>query len=196
MSIVIGWLLPLLPLLWSFVTKVLPKLVPGILSIAGRAGVLGTICAILAKIYKFCVGLPVWIASIFKGVGPIGSIFVAIRFIISLFARFPFVVGITLVMSQYFPGIIEKIFLVVGAVSIKIALIFVKWGKSFIDNMKENNIEELKELMGNSVDSLPPCMVDLMGYMHFVEDVGMLVSTLVFVGIYKLVVHFFMHYGR
>jgi len=194
MSVVIGWLIPLLPLIWSLVTKAFPKLIPAIISAAGRAGVIGAICAVLVKIYKFLIGVPVWIGSLFKGVGPIASIFVAIRFIISLFMRFPIVMGFTLFISQYYENLLEKIFLTVGALSIKLALIFVKWGKHFIDNLKENNIAELKEILGDSIDGLPPCMVDVMGYLHFVEDVGMIVTTLVFVGIYKLVTHFFFRY--
>lgn len=194
MSVVIGWLIPLLPLVWSFVVKVLPKFVPSIISVAGRAGVIGTICAILVKIYQFLIGVPVWIGSLFKGAGPIGAIFIVIRLIVSLFMRFPVVMGFTLLISQYYENILEKIFLTVGAMSIKVALIFVKWGKHFIDNMKENNIVELKELLGESIDGLPPCTVDVMGYLHFVEDVGMLVTTLIFVGIYKLVTHFFFRY--
>lgn len=194
MSVVIGWLIPLLPLIWSFVVKALPKLVPSIISVAGRAGLIGTICAILVKIYTFIVGIPVWIGSLFKGVGPIGAIFVAIRFILSLFMRFPVIMGFTLLISQYYENILEKIFLTVGALSIKVALIFVKWGKHFIDNMKENNVAELREILGDSIDGLPPCTVDVMGYLHFVEDIGMIVTSLVFVGIYRLVTHFFFRY--
>lgn len=194
MSVVIGWLIPLLPLIWSLLTKVFPKLLPAVISVAGRAGVIGAICAILVKIYQFLIGVPVWIGTLFKGVGPIGAIFVAIRFILSLFMRFPVIMGFTLLLSQYYENILEKIFLTVGAMSIKIALIFVKWGKNFIDNMKENNIAELKEILGDSIDGLPPCTIDVMGYLHFVEDVGMIVSTLVFIGIYKLVTHFFFRY--
>ena len=55
---------------------------------------------------------------------------------------------------------------------------------------------ELQQIMGESIDSLPPCIVDIMGYMHFVEDVGMLITTAVFIGIYNLVTYFFFRYGR
>lgn len=193
---VIGWLLTLLPLLWSLLAKAFPKIIPALMSAAGRAGIIGTICAVIVKIYKFLIGIPLFIAGIFKGVGALGSIFVAIRYILSLFLRFPVIMGFTLVMGQYFPTLLEKIFLVVGAVSIKIALIFVKWGKSFVDNMKENNLQQLQQALGDSVNQLPPCLVDIMGYLHFVEDIGMIITTAVFIGIYNLVTYFFMRYGR
>ena len=38
MPAVIGWLITLLPLVWAFFSKALPKLVPSILATAGRAG--------------------------------------------------------------------------------------------------------------------------------------------------------------
>lgn len=38
MAVVIGWLIPLLPLIWSLLTKVFPKLLPAIIGVAGRAG--------------------------------------------------------------------------------------------------------------------------------------------------------------
>ena len=100
-----------------------------------------------------------------------------------------------MVLSQYFTNLIEKIFLVVGAVSIKIALIFIKWGKDFFMNLGENHTEELKTVLGDSVAQLPPCMVDVMGYMHLVENIGMLVTTLIFVGIVKLIFRFIVKFA-
>ena len=196
MAAVIGWLLTLLPIIWAIASKAMPKLIPGAIALAGRTGVIAIICTVIVKIYQFLIGIPGFFVNVFKGAGAFGAIFFAIRYILGLLLRFPVLMGFVLVMGQYFPTLLEKIFLVVGAVSIKIALIFVSWGKSFVDNMQQNNMAELQQIMGESIDSLPPCIVDIMGYMHFVEDVGMLITTAVFIGIYNLVTYFFFRYGR
>lgn len=193
---VIGWLLTLLPIIWALVSKVIPKFIPAVIAMAGRTGVIAIICSVIVKIYQFVLGIPAFFVGVFKGAGFFGAVFYVIRYILSLFFRFPVVMGFTLVMGQYFPTLIEKVFLVVGAVSIKIALLFVRWGKGFVDGLQQNNMADLHAALGNSLDSLPPCIVDIMGYMHFVEDVGMLISTAVFIGIYNLVTYFFMRYGR
>jgi len=195
MPAVIGILLNVLPLVWWFASKSLPKLVPAIFSVAGRAGLIGTICAIIVKLVNVVKGFPVFAAALFAGKGVLGKIFTALRFILNLSFKFPVIVFISLFLGQYFPNILEKIFLVIGAVAIKIGFIFVRWGKSFMDNLaSESNLSQLKETLGNDLDMLPPCMVDVLGYMHIAEDLGIIVTTLTFLGIYNLVRHFFVRY--
>lgn len=196
MPVVIGWLISLLPLIWAFVSKALPKLIPSLISVAGRGGAIALIASVIVKIYSFIVGLPGWLIGVYGKGGILFTVIMVIRIIIRNIAKFPVIVGFTLLMGQYFPTIFEKIFLVVGALSIKLALIFVGWGKSFIDSLQQNNTAELNQILGDSLNSLPPCMVDIMGYMHFVEDVGFIVTTAVFVGIYNLVWAFFMRMAK
>lgn len=196
MPVVIGWLLSVLPLIWAFVSKALPKLIPSLISVAGRGGVLALIASVIVKIYSFIIGIPGWLIGVYGKGGLLFSIIMVVRIIIRHIAKFPVIVGFTLLMGQYFPTIFEKIFLVVGALSIKLALVFVGWGKSFIDGLQQNNTSELNQILGDSLTSLPPCMVDIMGYMHFVEDVGFIVTTAVFVGIYNLVWAFFMRMAK
>lgn len=196
MPVVIGWLLSVLPLIWAFVSKALPKLIPSLISVAGRGGVLALIASVIVKIYSFIIGIPGWLIGVYGKGGLLFSIIMVVRIIIRHIAKFPVIVGFTLLMGQYFPTIFEKIFLVVGALSIKLALVFVGWGRSFIDGLQQNNTSELNQILGDSLTSLPPCMVDIMGYMHFVEDVGFIVTTAVFVGIYNLVWAFFMRMAK
>lgn len=196
MPVVIGWFLSVLPLVWALLSKVLPKLIPSLVAVAGRGGVIAVIASVIVKIYSFIIGIPGWLIGVYGKGGILFTIIMVIRIIIRNIAKFPVIVGFTLLMGQYFPTIFEKIFLVVGALSIKLALVFVGWGKSFIDSLQQNNTAELNQIMGESLNSLPPCMVDVMGYMHFVEDVGFIVTTAVFVGIYNLVWAFFMRMAK
>lgn len=195
MPAVIGLLLNVLPLIWWFGSKSLPKLVPAIFSVAGRAGIIGTICAVVVKIVNIFKGFPLFAVGLFAGKGVLGHIFSAIRFMLNLGFKFPVIIFISLFLGQYFPNILEKIFLVIGAVAIKVALIFVRWGKGFMDDLaSQSNLAQLKETLGNDLEMLPPCMIDVLGYMHIAEDIGIIISTLTFLGIYNLVRHFFLKY--
>ena len=119
MPVVIGWLLSVLPLIWAFVSKALPKLIPSLISVAGRGGVFALIASVIVKIYSFIIGIPGWLIGVYGKGGLLFSIIMVVRIIIRHIAKFPVIVGFTLLMGQYFPTIFEKIFLVVGALSIK-----------------------------------------------------------------------------
>ena len=131
MSVVIGWLISVLPLLWALVSKVLPRLIPALVSVAGRGGVIALIASVIVKIYSFIIGIPGWLIGVYGKGGILFTIIMVIRIIIRNVAKFPVIVGFTLLMGQYFPTIFEKIFLVVGALSIKLALIFCWVGQVF-----------------------------------------------------------------
>ena len=103
----------------------------------------------------------------------------------------PIILAITFVLSAFCPTLFEKLMMIIGAVSVKIALVLVKWGSKVIDNMQENNVDEFYAIMGESIDSLPPCFIDVLGYCHLVEDIGIIVSTAIFCGIYNLIKHFY-----
>lgn len=187
MLTVLGWATSILPLLWFFVSKALPKLLPAIMAAAGRGGIIATICSVIVAIYKFIRKIPVFLLAIQMGSGVLGRIFSAIRFILNFGFKFPVIAGFTLVLGQFFPTIYERIFMVVGAVSIKIGLAIFGNMMSLINGSAENNMVVLKEMMGQSASYLPPCMVDVLAYMHIVEDIGMLLSTCMLIMTYNLV---------
>ena len=50
-----------------------------------------------------------------------------------------------------------------------------------------NNMEELNQIVGSSLDNMPPCLLDVLGYMHVVEDIGLIIGTLILLFTYKIV---------
>lgn len=186
MENIVGWFLSLLPAIFGFHKWVLPKLSEYATSLASSGGLISTIFAAILKLILTIVKLPMFFVELISRLP--GDIF-------KLFSKFMlnyrYLAIISMVLSEYFSNLMENIFLIVGVVSIKIALVIVKWGKTFIENAPQNNINELKTILGDSVSSLPPCMVDVMGYMHIVENIGMLVSTLIFCGIVNIIYAFF-----
>lgn len=187
MEQVVGWCLSIFPAILGFHKWLLPKLSEYAVSLASSGGVISTILAAIIKLVLFVVKLPMMFVDLISRLP--GDIF-------KLFAKYMrhyrFLAIISMVLSEYFSNLMENIFLIVGVVSIKIALVLVKWGKAFIDSVPQNNINELKTIMGDAAGSLPPCLVDVMGYMHFVENIGMLVSTLIFCGVVNIVYAFFL----
>ena len=119
MAVVIGWLIPLLPLLWSLLTKVFPKLCfyPPLIGVAGSCwGYRHYLCYPWLKIYQFLIGIPVWIGGLFKGVGPYRGYICCLSVLFCpCLCVFPVIMGFTLLISQYYENILEKIFLTVGA---------------------------------------------------------------------------------
>lgn len=186
MENIVGWLLSLLPAIFGFHKWVLPKLSEYAASLASSGGVFSTILSAIIKLLVAVVKLPSMFVELMASL-PLN--------IFKLFSKFMlnyrYLAIISMVLSDYFSNLMENIFLVVGVVSIKVALVFVKWGKHFIDSAPQNNIGELKTILGSNVGSLPPCMVDVMGYLHFVENIGMLVSTLLFCGVINIIYSFF-----
>ena len=88
----------------------------------------------------------------------------------------------------------------VGAVSLKIFLFFFKIGKNIvtgaIHTAGENGgdaLDEFRDMILGSFDELPPCMIQTMGYLHLVEDLGIFMTTmsiLIIVSVFRMV------YGR
>ena len=187
MDEIVGWALSLFPAILGFHKWVLPKLSEYAVSLSSSGGIISSIFAVIIKVFLAIVKLPMMFVELISRLP--GDIF-------KLFSKFMlnyrYLAIISMVLSEYFSNLMENIFLIVGVVSIKIALLVVKWGKAFIDSVPQNNINELKTIMGDSVGSLPPCLVDVMGYMHFVENIGMLVSTLIFCGVVNIVYAFFL----
>lgn len=190
LGVIMGWIVPLLPVIWWLARSFLPKLVPSLVTLMGRGGVIAAILSVLVGIYKWFKHLSIVLLAIKLGSGPLGRIFSAIRWILNVTFKFPVIMGLTLVLSQIFPGLLERIFLIVGALSVKIGLVVFGNVMRLINDSAENNTEQLTAIIGQSVDQLPPCLVDVMGYMHLVEDIGLIVSTAILIMVYNFVTAF------
>ena len=185
MENIVGWFLSLLPAVFGFYKWVFPKLSEYATSLFSSGGVIATILGAVIKLFLLIVKLPMLLVDLISRI-PLDIFKLFTKFMMN----YRYLAIISMVLSNYFSNLIENIFLIVGVVSIKIALILVKWGKTFIDNMQQNNAAELKTILGDSVGSLPPCMIDVMGYMHVVQNIGMLVTTLIFCGVVKIIYAF------
>lgn len=174
-------------LIWS-IAKPLVTRVLGFGTPATAGGMAGAKAAVgtAGALSKF----PAWFVSLFEQ----GGKFYTIRKVLSLIRHSisaPVIFAIVGLLSIFAPTIFEKIFLIIGAVFAKIGLMFLKWSTSMIEGMDENNTDTLFEILGSSADSLPPCMIDILGYLHMIENFGMIISTLIFIGLYNLIKHFY-----
>lgn len=187
---VCSWLLTFLPIIWWVASKAFPRIIPGLIALVKSGGVIGSILYVVVGIIKWVKHISIKLLAIRLGAGVLGKIFTCIRYILNFMFRFPIIAGITLVLSQVFPTLWERIFLIVGAVSLKIALMLFGNVMRLINDSAENNIDTLNAIIGESADQLPPCMVDVLGYMHVVEDIGLIISTLILIMVYNFVVAF------
>lgn len=184
-GVVISWLVNLLPVIWFLANKAMPGLFKEVTVLAGRAGLVGKICGAIVWVYWFVRRLPISFLKIKLGNGVLGKIFLGIRVILSMMGKFPVIMFITLVGSQIFPGLLEKCFLIIGAIAIKIVM---KLFTHVMDAMEDyNNMDMLNQIVGDSLDNMPPCLIDVLGYMHIVEDIGMIIGTLVLIITYNFV---------
>lgn len=190
LGVIMGWIVPLLPVIWWFARKALPRLVPALIAMMGKGGVIAAVLGAIVGIYKWVRHLSIVLLAIKLGAGPLGKIFSAIRWILNATFKFPIIMGLTLVLSQIFPGLLERIFLIVGALSVKIGLMIFGNVMDLINDSAENNMEQLNSIVGSSLDQLPPCLVDVMGYMHLVEDIGLIISTAILIMVYNFVTAF------
>lgn len=190
LGVIMGWIVPLLPIIWWFARKALPRLVPALIAMMGKGGVIAAILGAIVGIYKWVRHLSIVLLAIKLGSGPLGKIFSAIRWILNATFKFPIIMGLTLVLSQVFPGLLERIFLIVGALSVKIGLMIFGNVMDLINDSAENNIEQLNTVLGDSLSQLPPCLVDVMGYMHLVEDIGLIISTAILIMVYNFITAF------
>lgn len=182
MENIVGWLLSLLPAMVGLHKWVLPKLTEYASSLMSSGGVISTIFGAIIKLLVNIVRLPYFLVDLISHI-PLNIFKLFSKFMLD----FRYLAIISMVLSEYFSNLFETIFLIVGVVTIKIGVIIVKWGKDFLANMQQNNVSELKEILTNNVGNLPPCMVDVMGYMHIVENVGMLVTSLIFCGVINII---------
>ena len=151
-----SWVISFLPIIWWIASKGFPKIIPAIMAMMGKGGVIAAILGAIVGIYKWVKHLSIVLLAIKLGSGPLGKIFSAIKWILNFAFKFPVIMGITLVGSQIFPGLLERIFLLVGAVSIKIGLVLFGNVMKLINNSAENNTGLLNTVIGESADQLPP----------------------------------------
>lgn len=175
---------------WDFIKPIAKKAL-GFGTPATAGGAVGAKAAVetAGALSKF----PHWFVSLFEKGGKLYGF----RRVFSLLrhgVRAPIIFAITALISAFCPTIFEKLFLVVGAVFAKLGLMFLKWSTSMISGMDENNTEELFSILGDSASNLPPCMIDILGYLHMIEDLGMIISTLIFIGLYNLIKHFYFRF--
>ena len=185
MPAVVGWLINLLPLIWFLAARGMPALLKEATTLAGRAGLVGKICGAIVWVYWFIKRIPIQFLKIKIGYGLLGKIFLGIRVIFGLFCNFPVIIFITLVGSQIFPSLLEKLFLLIGAVAVKIVLMIFTRVMSAMEDY--DNMEQLNQIVGDSFDNMPPCLLDVLGYMHVVEDIGLIIGTLILLFTYKIV---------
>ena len=209
MATAIGWLLTLGPLVFALLKKVIPKLLPKIQALLGgllgsgagsavtRGGILGAVGLFLSRIWGWLQRFPAWLKTLFAVGGTLHFVRNILIFLLN-FAKTPILLGIALVTSSIFPTFVEKIFLVVGAVVLHIFLFVFKLGKNvFLGALNEAGasgtggvLDEFRDSVMGSFDALPPCMVDIMGYLHLVEDLGLIITTatlLALVSVFRIV---------
>ena len=208
MLTVISWLLLLGPIIKALLTKVLPKLFSRFRGVGGKltgnaeglgggalvlgdlalgetikqTGAVGAVLLILTRIWGWLGRFPAFLKGLFDAGGALGFLRPLLEFIVGMF-KTPVLVFFSLLISSYFPTILEKIFLLVGAVGMKIFLYFFKIGKNVFTMALEDVgseggvVDEFREAVLGSFDELPPCMINVMGYVHLIENLGMLITT-------------------
>lgn len=206
MGTVIGWILMLAPLLLPLLKKVLPKLftklgvlLGGLLggaAVGGKVGVFAKIVGALAFLFSWLKRFPGWLKGLFAVGGVLHFLRVIVVYLLCV-VKTPILLLIMLVTSAFFPTFVEKIFLVVGSVVLRIFLWFFKLGKNvFLTALEDagsdggSAVDEFRDAVLTSFDELPPCMVEIMGYLHLVEDLGIIVTTatiLALVSVFRIV---------
>ena len=192
MSAVIGLLLNFLPLL-IYVFKKAPIL-KTLVATSGKTGLFASIAGVLMAIYHFVKSIPIFLLKVRLGNGLLGHIFSAIRVLLNCSFNFPVIVVFTLVMSQVFPSLLEHLFLIVGAIALKVGIMI--FSKVMASMEESSNIDTLNQIIGNSADNLPPCMIDMLAYLHVIEDLGLIITTAVVVLTYNIVTAFAFKFVR
>ena len=145
----IGWIIMLFPIIKAFFVKVLPKLISKIRGVGGKltgnaeglgggtlvlgdlalgeamqkTGLLGAIFILITRIWGWLGRFPSFVKGLFADGGVLAFFRPALEFLVGTF-KTPVLVFFSLFVSSLFPNIIEKFFLLVGAVSMKIFLFF------------------------------------------------------------------------
>ena len=205
----LGWALTLGPIAFALLKKLIPWAVPklgkffgwgtavGGGTLMGKAittgGVAGGLFALVSRIWGWLKLFPGWLKKVFGPTGFLAFVYPVFRFFLYL-AKAPVLLVISFVVSSFFPTILEKIFLVVGAVGLKIFLYIFKLGKvAFLNAMDDagtnggNALSQFRDTVLGSFDELPPCMIQVMGYCHLVESLGIIMVTITLLTVVSVV---------
>lgn len=191
MGTLLATLLTLLPLLLPLFGKILPKIAPKIGGLFGGAvagsavakgGFFAGVLALLSRIWGVVGRFPKWLVSLFATGGKLYFIRAALEFILVIF-KSPIVLFFGLLTSAFFPTILEKLFLLIGAAVMHIFVFFFGICKKLFLDLSASEggagaIDEFKNAVLGSFQDLPPCFVKTMGYVYFLEDLGMIVSCM------------------
>ena len=191
MGTVVSTLLIILPILLPLVGKVLPKIAPKLAGLFGGAaagsviakgGFFAGVLELLSKIWKVVGRFPKFLVGLFAQGGKLYFIRVALEFILGAF-KSPVILFFGLLGSAFFPTILEMFFLLVGAAMMKIFIFFFGIVKKLFVDMSSSDggagvLDEFRQAIYGSFGDLPPCMVQTMGYVHLLEDLGMIVSCM------------------
>lgn len=191
MGTVVATLLTLLPLLLPLFSRVLPKIAPKLAglfggaaagSVVAKGGFFAGVLSFLSRIWEVVGRFPKFLVGLFAVGGRLYFIRAALEFILVAF-RSPVVLFFGLLSSAFFPTIIEKFFLLVGAAVMHIFVFIFGICKKLFTEMSASEggataIDEFKNAVLGSFNDLPPCMVSTMGYVHFLEDLGMIVTCM------------------
>ena len=197
MATVVATLLTLLPLLIPLFQRLAPKILPKLAGLFGartlvaggsmvaKGGAVAGILTILSKIWGFLGRFPKFLVGLFAFGGKLYWIRGVLEFLLLVF-KSPVVRLIGLVTSSLFPGILEKIFLVVGSAVMHIFIFLFGIAKKMFMNMSSAEggspaLDEFRDAMYSSFSSLPPCMVKVMGYIHFVENLGLITTCMMLI---------------
>ena len=197
MGVAVSTLLIILPLLLKLLTRIFPKVLPkiaGLFGIGGaiaggsavaKAGFFGGAVVLLSKIWGWLSRFGGWIVGLFAAGGKLYFIRAALEFILLVF-KSPVLLFFGLLGSAFFPTVIEKLFLLVGTAVMHIFIFFFGIAKNLFSQMSADQggqaaFDEFQQLVLSSFDSLPPCFVQTMGYVHFIEDLGMIVTCMMLI---------------
>lgn len=142
---------------------------------------LGTIGAIVGAIFfgkGWLAKFPGWLKGLFSTGGALYFFRKFILRAIYIF-RHPVIMVVGLLVSSLFPSILEYFFMLMGYVGIKVFMFFFNIGKKIFLASDGGNaaMDELRNQVLSSVDVLPPCMVQVLGYLHIVENLGIFITT-------------------
>lgn len=144
-------------------------------------GIIGTLFFSKGWLARF----PRWLKGLFASGGALYFLRSWVLRVIFIF-RHPIIIVVGLLISSLFPSVMEYFFLLVGFVTMKVFMLIFNIGKQMFVNDQNPAINEIRNTLVNSFDALPPCMTNMMGYLHLVEDIGIIVTTFTLVVTYKV----------
>lgn len=143
-----------------------------------KLGIIGSIIGAIFFSKGWLAKFPGWLKGLFSTGGALYFFRKFILRAIYIF-RHPVIMVVGLLVSSLFPSILEYFFMLMGYVGIKVFMFFFNVGKKIFLASDGGNVamDELRNQILSSVDVLPPCMVQVLGYLHIVENLGIFITT-------------------